>query len=86
MAKTPEIDRQYRERARVLDRARDLARSGAHADHTTIVQHLERLEEFAAVRDRFEWSAFWSQLDRLCAMARDPSQTRIDLAALRASR
>ena len=86
MAKDPAIDRLYRRRARLMTHARDLARSGVHADHTTIMPLLEGMEEFAAIRDRFEWRAIRAQLDRLCAMARDPSRTQLDLAGLRGNR
>ncbi len=79
-------DPQYRRRGRILEHARDLARSGAHADHTTIIPQLENLDDFPEARSRIEERAFRTQLDRLCAMARDPHQTQVDLAALRASR
>ena len=62
-------DMLYRKRARVLNYARDLARSGTHADHKSIIPHLEVLEEFAAVRNRVDERAFRGQLDRLCALA-----------------
>ncbi len=59
-----------RRRAKILDVARDLARTGWHEDHTTILRELEAIEGFAAVQTRLEDPAFCAQLDRLCAMAR----------------
>ena len=73
-----------RQRARVAEVARDLARSGLHADHTSIIPQLEAVEGFA--RDRFEGYAIRAQLDRLCAMARNPTATQLDLAKLRGQR
>ncbi len=60
----------YRRRAKVLNHARNLARSGAHPDHTSIIPHVEALEGFAEIKDRLGDRAFRAQLDRLCAMAR----------------
>jgi len=60
----------YRQRGQVLNYARDLARSGEHADHQTIILHLAALEDFEVVRGAFADRAICMQLDRLCAMAR----------------
>ena len=84
LAKDADIGKLHRRRARVMERARDLARSGEHADHTSIIRHLESLGEFAAVRERFEWSAFRTQLDRLCAMARGTGTPQVGRPARRA--
>ena len=62
-------DRIYRRRRQVLDRARELARSGQHADHTTIIRELEAIESFEIAGVRLEDRAIRTQLDRLCAMA-----------------
>ncbi len=64
--------RTYNERGKVVEQARRLARSGQHADHTTILPLLEHLEGFEAARVRFEERAVLLQLDRLCVMARAP--------------
>src|SRR3982751_3495430 len=40
MAKIKRSDVLYRKRRKVLNYARDLARSGEHADHQTIILHL----------------------------------------------
>jgi hypothetical protein len=56
-----------------MNLARDLARSGLHIDHTTIVRELEAMEGFAAARPRLEDRAIRSQLDKLCAMSRASS-------------
>jgi hypothetical protein len=64
----------YRERLRLrgklLNHARDLARSGAHPDHKSIIPHLEALEGFSDVRSHFEDRTLRTQLDRLCALSR----------------
>ena len=59
-----------RQRAKLLNHARQLARSGAHPDHTSILRHLESLEGFSDARSRLEDRAFRTQLDRVCALAR----------------
>jgi len=60
----------YKKRAKVLNHARALARSGEHADHQTIILHLAALEDFEAVRSMFADRALCAQLDLLCARAR----------------
>jgi hypothetical protein len=60
----------YRLRGKVLNHARDLARSGEHADHQTIIPHLAASEDFEAVRSVFADRALCAQLDLLCARAR----------------
>ena len=60
----------YRKRGKLLNHARDLARSGEHADHQTILLHLVALEDFEAVRSVFADRALCAQLDLLCARAR----------------
>jgi len=60
----------YRKRGKVLNHARDLARSGEHADYQTILPQLVALEGFEAVRWVFEDRAICAQLDKLCATAR----------------
>ena len=54
-------------RKRVLDAARDLARSGQYPDHKSILMHLELMEGFAEAGDRLR--DIRGQLDRLCALA-----------------
>ena len=66
----PHSDEAYRRRKKMLNVARELARSGEYEDHKNIISHLETLENFEYVRDRLEDSAFRAQLDKLCAMAR----------------
>jgi hypothetical protein len=58
-----------RKRRRVLRRAQELARSGQHADHTTIVPLLEQMEGFEFARERFEDHDLRAQLDQLCRLA-----------------
>ena len=63
-------------RKRVLDIARNLARSGRYSDHKSIFAHLETLDDFADARDRLQ--ILRSQLDHLCAMAH-PGRARIGI-------
>ena len=58
---------------KVLNRARDLARSGQYPDHRSIIAQLEPLDE--AARNRLQ--NFRQQLDRMCVLAR-PGQ-RFDI-------
>ena len=60
----------FRERGKLLNFARELARSGQHPNHRSIIAQLDALEEFENARDRLEDSAIRLQLDRLCALAR----------------
>jgi hypothetical protein len=61
--------RLYAQRAKLLNQARELARTGAHADHKSILPCLETQEGFAEARSRLEDRTFQAQLDRLCALA-----------------
>ena len=70
MAKTKKFHVLYRQRKKVLTYARDLARSGEHADHLTIIPQLAALEDFEAVRSVFADCVLCAQLDRLCANCR----------------
>ena len=63
----------YNQRAMLLNRARELARTGRHADHRSIITHLETVEGFADAGGQVGHRAFILQLDRLCAMARNPA-------------
>jgi len=63
-------EQRYARRAKLMNYARTLARSGEHADHKSIIAHLATLEGFEAVQGRFEDRAFLVQLDKLCALAR----------------
>ncbi len=65
-----ELQRLYRQRARLLKQAQQLARSGQHADHATIIPQLTHMDGFEAARVRLGEGAIRAQLDRLCAMAR----------------
>ncbi len=69
----------YRRRAKVMDHARALARSGEHADHKSIIALLTAQEDDATIRNGLEAYAFRAQLDRLCALARG-SALQIHLA------
>ena len=67
---TKESDLRYARRRRAMDRARDLARSGEHADHHSIISHLAGREDSAVVQEWLEDRAFHAQLDKLCTLAR----------------
>jgi hypothetical protein len=54
-------------RKRVLNAARDLARSGRYSGHASILVELEPMEGFAESQDRLQ--VIRSQLDHLCALA-----------------
>ena len=75
----------YGQRSKVLNLARDLARSGQHADHRSIIAHIELVGDFADVRDRLVDRAIRSQLDRLCLLAQaSPVRKHPRAASLRA--
>ena len=73
----------YKKRAKVLNHARGLARSGEHADCQTILPQLAALEDFEAVRWVFEDRAIRAQLDKLCARARNREGPLPELASRR---
>ena len=60
----------HRQRGRMLNYARVLARSGEHSDHKSIMLLLTALEDGATVRRWLEDRAFRTQLDKLCDLAR----------------
>ena len=61
----------HRQRGKMLNYARILARSGGHSDHESIIPLLTAREDAATVRRWLEDRTFRTQLDKLCAMARD---------------
>ena len=62
------------QRTKVLNLARDLARSGQHQTHHSILAELEIVEGFADAYGRLTDQVISSQLDRLCAMAQAPAR------------
>ena len=60
----------YGKRAKVLNHARALARSGEHVDHKSIILRLAAKADAALVQAWLDDRAFCAQLDKLCAMAR----------------
>ncbi len=62
------FDWNQKQRARLLNRARELARTGRHSDHKSILVQLETVERFAGAAKEIE--PIRLQLDRLCAMSR----------------
>ena len=75
-----------RQRTKVLGLARDLARSGRHENHHSILPELAAVEGFAAAHRCLTDRAISAQLDRLCAIAQAsaPAAAR-DLAAFLAN-
>ncbi len=73
-AKARSLQRVKRQRAKLVNFARDIARSGRHADHRGVIRELEAMQDvldgLPAARARLEDPAFRTQLDRLCHMAR----------------
>jgi len=59
-----------RQRTKVLGLARDLARSGKHENHHSILPELVGVEGFAAAHCCLTDRAISAQLDRLCTIAR----------------
>ena len=76
----------YNQRRKVLNHARDLARSGEHADHQTIIPQLVVLVDFEAVRSVFEDRVLCAQLDLLCARARNREEPLPELTSRRTQR
>ena len=58
-----------RQRTKVLGLARDLARSGRHENHHSILPELETVEGFAAVHRCLTDRAISAQLDRAWTIA-----------------
>ena len=57
------------QRTNFLRLARDLARSGQHQSHRSIVEELKQVEAFAEAHRCLTNRPISAQLDRLCAMA-----------------
>ena len=66
----------HKKRTKVLNHARELARSGIHADHKSILVEVTGREDFAVARKWLENSAFLAQLDKLCAKAQRAAEGR----------
>ncbi len=62
------FDWNQKQRAKLLNRARELARTGRHPDYKSILAQLEAVEGFAEAAKEIEPIRF--QLDRLCAVRR----------------
>ena len=60
----------FNQRGKLLNLARELARSGQHSNYRSIIAQLESLDGFEEARGRLQETAFRLQLDRLCALAR----------------
>ncbi|ACL57899.1 hypothetical protein [Methylobacterium nodulans] len=65
-----------RDRVKAVAAARALARSGAHADHTTILAALRANGILDRAPSWFGNPAFLLQLDRMCAMACEGARRR----------
>lgn len=56
-------------RWKMMNQARQLARSGQYADHAPILAQIEAEADFEKVRRWLDERAFRAQLNRLCEMA-----------------
>jgi hypothetical protein len=61
--------RVYSERHKVVAEAQRLARSGEHADHTTIIPLVTSMKGYEAARARLEEPVVLTQLNQLCVLA-----------------
>jgi hypothetical protein len=59
----------YHRRGQIVEQARQLARSGQHKDHTSILPLLALMDGYEAARQRLEERAVRAQLDQLCIRA-----------------
>ncbi len=73
-------------RSEVLKLARKMARSGQFADFESVRKAMLKVEGFAQATEWIGQRSFRTQLDKLCAMARNPTTARIDFDAMRRSR
>ncbi|KAB1073433.1 hypothetical protein [Methylobacterium planeticum] len=64
-------DDQARHRAKALNEARSLARSGLHADHRSIVETLRGNDILHDACRWFEDARFKAQLNQICAHAKE---------------
>jgi len=64
-------EQRYKLRAKLMNYARTLARSGEHVDHRSIISHLATREDAALVLGWLRDRAFHGQLDKLCAIAQE---------------
>jgi len=71
-----------RQRTKVLGLARDLARSGQHENHHSILPELVAVEGFAAAHRCLTDRAISAQLDRLCTIAQASAPAGADLKFL----
>ena len=65
-----------RERAKALNQARALARSGLHANHQSVVDALRDSDAFEKARRWFEDARFKTQLNQICVHAREMQELR----------
>ena len=59
------------QRRTILERARELARSGQYPGSESIIAELQVMEGFELARARLEGPEVREQLDRLCGVARN---------------
>jgi len=65
-----------RQRAKALNQARALARSGLHANHQSVVDALRGSDVLKDARRWFEDARFKTQLNQLCVHARKMQELR----------
>ncbi len=75
-------DARVRQRAMILDTVYDMARSGQHKGHISILRELEVLKGFlggiSAARTWLEDPTVRAQLDKLCAMAQSGQERPVE--------
>ncbi len=76
----------HKDRSKVLTLARNLARSGQHASHLTILAELEMVEGFAEAQRCLTEGPIRSQIDKLCALHGRQAVLRFHSLAVRGSR
>ena len=73
-------------RSEVLKLARKMARSGQFADFESVKEAMRKVDGFAQATEWIGQRSFRAQIDRLCAMARNPTIARIEFGAMRRGR
>ena len=68
-------------RWKMMNQARQLARSGQYADHAPILAQIETEPGFEKVLRWLDERAFRTQLDRLCHLAQDKAAQGIGLVS-----
>ena len=81
----PAFSKTHARRSKLVEHARNLARSGDHADHASILRELERIEDIDVAREALASPLIRLQLDRLCALAQLTADARRNVLGARGS-